>query len=356
MYRKFALACILFIVAFFVGNLVCWHFVTAPTFFSAKGHGDLQRLGYLQPVDLPMGQETDGSNYVEFPDYLKAGANGHFDIITIGDSFSNHGGASHYQDFLATATGWSILHVPNYNFDAVSMYYILDELGYIDQIKPRYVILESVERSVQSRYGNTMLTTPKMDDSSFRKLMSKPMYQQSAQRGQWAPGIMVKANLKLIANKLRFGSHPYRLSQEVDHAMLQRPAFSATGHEQELIFYHDDLQYLVKPLQAEKVNENLNHAAADMRRKGIQLVFFIAPDKFDVYYPLLDEEVQARWPENPTFARMREMDHDYIFIDVLPLFREAIIHGEQDFYWYDDTHWSWKAQKLFCAELVRQLR
>ena len=346
--KKYVWILVTFFGLFFFGNLALWYGYTGKTF---QG-GDLLRLGAILPVPSQT-QRIREKDFIEFPEYLANDCQGTFDILTIGDSFSNITG---YQNDFVTKYDLSVLHVPNHGYDAISLYYMLDKFGYIDRIRPKIVILESVERGIHGSFGTQILSTPTCKDASFRALMKKPMYAQEESAGKgWMPCVMVKANANLLFFKLRFFHHLYRVSNTTNVVPLTRDVFSAEGREHTLIFYNDDLNYLHTPANIDRINENLNAVATSMHAKGIRFVFLPAPDKFDVYYPELTPEAKARWPESPFFDEMRAAKKDYIFIDSQKLLRDAIKNGEKDVYLPDDTHWSWKAGKIVCADIMRQL-
>lgn len=352
--KKYVWILLAFFGLIFLGNFVLWYSYTGKMFSnSAERHGDLLRLGYI----LPVPSETKWLHYdqtrTEFPDYLARGSQGTFDVLTIGDSFSNGTG---YQNEFVTQYHLSVLHVPNHDYDALTLYYMLDKLGYIDRIQPKVVILESVERSIQDRFGKQLLITPPCEDASFRNMMMKPMYAAEAKSRQGiAPGIMMKMNVRCLTEKARFYRHPYRVSYTTNVVPLTRDVFTPAGREHTLIFYNDDLNYLKTSVNIDMVQENLDAVSKSIQQKGIRFVFLPAPDKFDVYYPNLREEDRAQWPENPFFDEMNIKQKEYIFIDSRKLLREAVASGEKDVYWSDDMHWSWKASKIVCAEIMRQL-
>ena len=102
------------------------------------------------------------------------------------------------------------------------------------------------------------------------------------------------------------------------------------------------------------VNQNLNTAARLLKAKGITLIFFVAADKSDLYYPyILNKKGRS---QNPFFQKMRDVQgKEYTYIDTLPILRQALERGEKDVYWLDDLHWSHKGIKIFCDELVKYI-
>ena len=356
--KKYAITLILLLGLFFAGNLVIWYGYNGQSFHGFDGHGDLLRLGNIRPAPSETEQQHDGKVCTRCQDYLTSGSTETFDFLTIGDSFSNDGGGEPYQGVLTQEYHAKVLNLRFEKYDVVSLCKMLSDLGYFDRLGTKVVILECVERNIQPIYGDHYLEFIPYTGDPFQTdfLQANPPTPTAAPtRRQLFPGYMVKTNALLLDTKRQLRNHPYRVSDTTDVVSLTSDVFTPKGREHSLIFYHEDLLYLQRPVNVEMVNANLNHLAAILREKGIRLVFLPAPDKFDVYYPQLPEEWNAQWPENPFFDEMLAAQKDYIFIDSKKLLRAAVANGEQDVYWSDDTHWSWKAHQILSAEIMRQL-
>lgn len=354
--KKYASVLLVIFTTFFLANVLLWNGITGKIFTGHDEHGDLLRLGNLPYATSKTEQITYEKRHTEFKDYIESNSNDSYDVLTIGDSFSNGGGGAYYQDELESAYSLSVLNIPLQHRSPFEVLLTLDHLGYIDRIQPRIIILETVERNMQSNWGKDLSLTTSMDDNFFHSLMTQPEKTATKIVGeQYFPGIMVKTNLFFLQNKIRFFRHPYRLTDTTNAVPLTQNPFTASGREHELIFYNDDLWYQKHPDDCEAINANLNRIAEKLHQRGIQLVFLPGPNKFDVYYPQLTESWKEQWPENPFFDQMNALPKNYIFIDSRKLLREAVANGETDVYWSDDTHWSWKAHPIVCAEIMRQL-
>ena len=107
---------------------------------------------------------------MEFRDYVASGGREHFDVLTIGDSFSNGGGGNYYQDYLADRYGLRVLNVPCEAFgdgNALSILYALQQTGYLAEISPRFVIVESVEHYLADRFNGTLPERPVLSRADF---------------------------------------------------------------------------------------------------------------------------------------------------------------------------------------------
>ena len=347
--RKYVVIIIVLLYMFVVPNFVLWHLVIKDGFTQR----DLIRLG---------GSDTNGpltpnvqysKHHTELSEYIKSGKHESFDVITMGDSFSNGGGRAYYQDYLEDRYGIKTLNMRFQNHCLQDLYILLQS-GMLDELQPRAIILESVERAVQGRLGYREVKsdeiTPKYAKKIFMNVYDKPEPKKLYEG--FMPPLAMNASMRFIYNKLYHIFYPEKLSPEVYVNELGRDFFTNPGRENILQFYYEDLDYITKPLNAVMVNRNLNNAARILREKNIQLVFFAGVDQYDLFYPYVINK-RGR-PENKFFPEMRKVSpKDYVFIDTMKIFREALERGEQDIYWFGDTHWSWKGMQLFCDELVK---
>ena len=334
------IASVLYIIM--IVNLAFWHVIVKPIFIGR----DLNRLGSFA-TNKPITEDIKYSrHHVRLSDYIASGSRESFDILTIGDSFSS--GA--YQDYLVNHYGLKIINANRYlKNHCLADLYLMCASGLIDRISPKFVILESVERSVQDRLGREIIVPDTHSDD-----VKLPTPQQVTISDGFMPPVMFQANARYIYNKFYSFLKPGQLSPEVYITQLDRPFFTNPGQERILLHYCDDLLYLDSPLNADRVNQNLNNAARILKAKGIKLIFFAAADKYDLYYPYIADK--SGRTENPFFTTMREVrGKEYVFVDTMKPLREALERGEKDVYWLNDTHWSHKGIKLVCDELVKYI-
>jgi hypothetical protein len=133
------------ILVFIIINVLCW---TLFTQYSWKGErGDLSRIGYIyiDKYAVCSTQLRVDKPVVDFSDYLNNPSS--VDVITFGDSFSQAIGTNSYQNQIIQNTNYSIINVKPYqaynSFDTFTLFY---NSGLIDEIKPKYIIIEQVER------------------------------------------------------------------------------------------------------------------------------------------------------------------------------------------------------------------
>jgi len=333
-----------------------WHGVVSKIFFSKNDHGDLSRLGSFDTTEAVTKQVRYNTKHVEFEEYLRSGVSEHFDIITIGDSFSNGKGGAYYQDYLTEQYGKTVLNVKTGSYSAVQMLHLLDDLGYLDEIKPKTVILESVERNMQDYFGNVEANTLSTSREAFMKsqlIGNKTEIDAITAEGKLLPSIMVDANMNFIENRIFALCHLGKLSDLVYITQLNRDEFTNLGQENMLLFLNDDLWYLKKQTNYKTINENLNMAADVLAKKKINMIFITAVDKYDLYYPYIKDHQGQQ--ENLFFVEFEKLPKNYTFINTKQILRSLLADGEKDVYWSDDTHWSWKAQQVIVNEVDKNI-
>ena len=343
--RKYVMCVVSLLYVFMILNITLWHCLIKQAFTQ----GDLNRLGSFISTE-PLTQDVKyAKHHTSLREYITSGQKESFDVITIGDSFSS--GA--YQDYLVNQYGIKILNA-GISGNSLEDVYILVKSGIIDEIHPKAIILESVERSVQGRLGMRKTDSEAKSVTEAKELIHRISTKRTSASlsSGLLPPLAVNAAMNFIYNKLSHIIDTERLSPEVYITDLNRNFFTNPGYEHTLLHYYEDLNYLTAPVNTEIVNMNLNHAARILREKNIQLIFFAGVDKYDLYYPYITNHNSR--PENQFFHDMRNVSpKDYVFIDTMKIFREALERGEQDIYWFGDTHWSWKGMQLFCDELVK---
>jgi hypothetical protein len=273
-----------------------------------------------------------------------------FDVVTVGDSFSQ-GGASglnrYYQDYLATSHDVEVLNIPRYpdaaNF--MEQVAILLNSGFLDQVRARYLILETAERNCY-RYGGTidMSRSDPLDVvlAAYRK--ERTLGHEPDEDGPAAlpqVGFINSGNLKWLLYNALYPFSDNAFFAKTYKVPLETSLFSGPRGNS-LLYLNKDVRNLSRYDAATlaRVNENLNRLAVLLRQRGIELYFMPAVDKSNLYRPYVKGD---RYPESQFFEVFRTFDKDYRFIDTKAILAEELEKGEQDIFYLDDTHWSWKA-------------
>jgi hypothetical protein len=347
-YKKWVFVLIGGYLAFIALNLFIWKFYTEDLLtFKKYYNGGLDRMGYIVgSKHYRKPESTLPRKHIENVAYRGQ----HVDVITVGDSFSNvkeNGRDPLYQDWLASVHGLDVLNVqPLKGATELSTVVILLNSGYLDTVKPRFIIVENVERNCVGSFSG------KLDLSETRPLRVVDDYYRKAGYVFNPPdvGFLNTGNFKFILNSILYRFSDKAFFSEVYARDLSRPLFSVEN-DRRLLFFHCDLEYI--PLSTEEniraLNDNFNRVADLLRNKGMTLYFMPAADKYNMYS---DYVVDNPYPKSVFFELLRKMPKRYVLVDTKAILEDEIRRGEKDVYYADDTHWSWKAVKKI-AESMR---
>ena len=356
--KKYIILLIAIVSLFMLGNLILWHGFVKQTFSSGEHHGDMARMGSYAMNKPAIGLFPYKKHHLEMADYIKNGASRQVDVLTIGDSYFNGHSGNYFQDYLTEKYGLNVLNVPSkFQLNALEMLYLLDDLGYLAEIKPRVVVLESVERNIYDRFVAKEVYVPRLTREQFAASF-KPAgesFEDKAVR-QLFPAIMFKANGQYLKNRHYAWKHKKSASSSVGRIELTKNLFSNKGQENVLIYYKDDMQYLKRPkLDAALINKKMETAAAFLKKYNSRLVFMVMVDKFDLYQPFFTKEDAV--DENTFFTDFQAVKgNSYDFCDTKAVLQQAAFRGETDLCWGDDSHFSWKGDQLVGDELVKFLK
>lgn len=345
--KRFVLYLAASLVLFVIVNYLVWKFATEDLLTKKYDGGDLVRMGYL-PGSKEYRKKTDDLpvRHLEMKDYKGQPV----DVLTIGDSFSLGGGEgrnSYYQDYLASINNFSVLNAFPYptgdliaQFSPVSTLAVFYNSGYLDRIKPKYVLLESVVRYCIPRFSQPLRftksdTIPAMDKFYADKIITMDYLPKV--------GFINEGNFKYLYYALmyRFSDNGFR--GLVYKKQLDRSFFSVK-EDKSLILHSEDIQ-CVKLMNSESVksvNETLNQLSDILAAKGIKLYFMPVVDKYDLYSDYIVDNEYAR---NIFFDELRPLARRYTLIDTKAILLDLIRKGEKDIFHADDSHWTWRASQ-----------
>jgi hypothetical protein len=340
------------LTVFVLANLIIWKGWTEVLISPRYEGGDLARLGYISGIKTIRKTYDDlNVRHMEMRDFQ----GGRVDMITIGDSFSVGGGAGrnrYYQDYIATGNDMKVLNIPTYKFETmvfnampVATLAALNNNGWLDRVKPRYVLIESVERYTIPRLVMHFDLNVHVKQEELDRY-----YRNASFDGPINQGVTFinEGNFKFLYYSLMYNFSEHAFRRLVVKTGLTKPMFSGKRGDT-LLFHCDDIQQ--SPLATQQNirigNDNLNTLARQLRKKGITLVFMPVVDKLNLYRPYLKND---GYPKSRFFEEFRALPKEYLFIDTKAILSKAIEDGELDLFHQDDTHWSWKAsQRIFSA-------
>lgn len=314
-------------------------------FYGTKQGGDLMRIGNL--IDSTADYRNNFANAlsedVHYASFFSIGHNKKFDLLTIGDSFSQQKGYG-YQNYLEK-NGVDVLHFDR-PVNAVQLLYDFLNADVLDTLSVKYVLLQSVERYFVQRIS---------DFEKDKKFNIKKYHLDSAivATPRYIPKFFSSSVIKFpLFNFLHLFDDNAFIS-DVYQVKTTEQLFSAG--EKDLLFFAEDLECLDvnnKKENVELLNHELNVLSQELFSKGIKLIVLPSPDKYSVYYNYIEDEFKYARPL--FFDHLSGLNKDYIFINSKQIIKE-LIGSQSDAYFYDDTHWSPHVSKLIAREIVDQI-
>ena len=270
--------------------------------------------------------------------------NNKIDIITIGDSFSNaatQGINPYYQDYIATYNNLNILNIMP-DFGIFNTAVILNNNGILDDIKPKAIILQSVERYAIKVFSQEMdfnKTIPKYEVINSLKKQTNYYLKKDEYIS-----FINNQNLKAFKFNIQFLIYPYgKFSNCIIVPMKQN--FFTSEDSNSLLFHKEDLIFIEKSTveNVKKLNDNLNILAKELAKKNIKLYFMPVVDKYNLYSKyILDNHYQ----KSVFFELLRTLPKEYELIDTKMILEQELEKKIKDLYYSDDTHWSFKASEV----------
>lgn len=355
-FKMFIKIFLVMIVFFFIYNVLAWKFITGDLMSindnkKNYSNGDLARLSYMPLYNIKKKNYTSlPHKHIELTDYT----NQKIDIITFGDSYSNGlmGGKNpFYQDYISSYSGLNVLNIKILKIpgdEYLNTVIGLINSGIIDKINPKIIILESVECEAVRRYSVNVDFDKKLKYNnleSFRNFL----YAKNNRPLNFIEFI-INANYKILYNWIL-----YNLSDNASSSLacinnINTNLFT-TKYDKTLMFYKLDVN-LIKfnsdKSNLNKVNNNLNLLADKLAAKGIKLYFMPCVDKYDLYSKFITNN---KYPQSQFFENLRSLPKKYTFIDTKAILSKEVDKGVKDIYYFDDTHWSWKASEAIFKQV-----
>ncbi|MEI6206729.1 MAG: hypothetical protein WCP20_08105 [Desulfuromonadales bacterium] len=343
-YRRFVTIFILILTLFVGVNYLVWKCWTEVLLTNSRFQGgDLARMGYVP------GSKYYRKNITDLPRQhcnIREYDGRTIDMLTIGDSFSNGGAGGKnrfYQDYIASINGFEVLNIPRYReLDPISTVVVFNNNGLLNRIKPRYLLIGLDEKGAFEMSApmnatlfidNNMLKTYRMIDENIQ-----------------LPDVSFinNGNVKFLINTIAYSISDRAPFGTVLRGSLDRNMFSVPDADR-LLYLRDRRPSTIEELRG--LNNNLNSLADVLALKGTELIFMPCVDKYNLYSDYIKN---SRYPRSIFFEEMRKLPKRYRFIDTRAILAEELRKGEQDIFYADDTHWSWKASKKIFETVMFQ--
>ena len=301
-------------------------------------HGELGRLGKMQFAPEKMNVDVHEKFYTDI-DNLQQLADTTVDVLTVGDSFSQQGVGS-YENFIAMQ-GYSVinLHADQNMFQTA---YDMMNLGVIDSSRVKTIVVECVERYLPNRVTTLKTGNKSVSFSPIGRRNGIGDESVNNKSREWS---LLEARNYLM---LRLG-----LPEPVKHCTLAQPMFSS-NRGKELFFYYEDLNSFSLNQEQQKVAaqniSRINHLADSL---GINIVYLVCPDKYDIYQDLIVDNPYPHKTVNEDFAASHPSPERLLLGKevLMPLVKK----GVKDIFHLSSTHWSYASAQAVASRLVTML-
>ncbi len=314
--------------------------------------GDLMRLGLINSGP----EYTDSIRAGLLPQVYYGGLDDDHllrrdtcDVLVIGDSFSHGGGVGKQGDYVNYLAHDSRLKVVVFTpqdptlSSPVQVAYDILNLGIIDSINVRNLVVQEVERYLVPRHNGFVTTNtaiPRLEKAETEA-------EAPASKQDVSPLLRVKDFLFYHL----FGANP------IFKVKLSRPVFGGEQPDQ-LYFYREDVEigFDVTSNSREKIIDSYQKVIELARVRGVNLIFLVACDKYDLYQDyIIDNPYPAKTLNEDLQQWMPSQDLDY-FVFSKRVLLPYVEQGVKDVYLFNDTHWSPASSRLIAAEIIKKLK
>jgi hypothetical protein len=322
-----------------------------------QDQGDLVRLGYLYSNPSPSKKikaKYSLPKYYKLLSEIDISTVKKFDVITIGDSFSEQDSLG-YKNFLSKA-GTSVLHIDRSisGKNPIQTLIQLMNSNLFDHVKTDYIVLQSIERSFLKRCQkldfdmrinlDQLSKKNKKHRTSLQNIVNMPLNQNLE--------FFSDATLKIPLTNIQycFTDKP-KYSQT--HMALTENANLFSNNPNEILFYQNDITSIKDKNDAEKciaANQTITKINALLMKKNINLILLISPDKYDLYYQYLRNKEKY---QKPLFFKFYdELIKEYHYVPSMKILSNELA-VKKDIYYYDDTHWSPIGAEIIANEISK---
>lgn len=283
-------------------------------------HGDLGKLGQYTFSDdyvVKPSQETGKVYNVGYNDTINDG------ILVIGDSFAQPNGEK-YTNYLAAWSTNKIYNLhPEWGNSPFNRFLFVAN----QQLTPKIVIIESVERSLIYRLLDTHFTLLPQEMIS-ESIIDTVQHVDKSQK----TSLLTETSMWI---KRRMNYHGFE--NPVGETALQVPLFSCEGKEKSLYYYRDDLDYSHSKDTLSLMAAKMDSLFAFANANDIHIYVLIAEDKYDLYQTYIADT--AHWEKTllEDFCPLVQTPYLINSKDTLSKMAAA---GVKDIYYCNDTHWS----------------
>jgi hypothetical protein len=319
------------------------------TFLYNQREGALVRLGYLylnpSPKSIITSQYNLSKRYTLLSE-INLKEKEHFDMITIGDSFSEQDSLG-YKNFIGN-NGLKVLHIDRFISGSNPIQTLINLLNskFFDNVSADYIVLQIVERSFNARINGIdfqrTINIDSLSNQMSRHIEPIPKYDLQ---------FFSDATIKVPITNIQYIFQPKPMfSKTYKYTSISNNLFS--NEPKELLFYQADIDNMkikndsLNIIRFIEVIERVNEKVAKHKMK---LIMLVSPDKYDLYFNhIMDNKHLTK----PLFFQFYEQfGKNYISVESFKILRGKL-ESESDIYFYDDSHWSPIGAKAVADEIL----
>lgn len=327
--------------SFFVGPFMILYFVSL-TYYSHTETPDLLRMGSIPNMYKDFSQTLMPAKTGKV-DLLSKTKKRKYEILTIGDSFSDQEGLG-YNDLLSN--DFSVLHVDRFiSKNQLQTLINLTNGDFFETYDIEYVILQNVERHVIENSKNIRL-----NDKILLSQIDTLVKNHKVKKGTFKNNFFSKMTLKFPFYHLpKFIFQKNYLANGSVYNLHLNTNSLFRNHSDHLLFYYLDLESThINNIKSniDTLNMLLNGISENLLAKNIKLIVLPAPDKYDFYYSYISDK--KNYPKPIFFDLMNSVEKKYIYIDSKKILTSKM---QKDMYFYEESHWSPIAAKILADEI-----
>jgi len=352
-FKKYVKLILISLVIFLSYHVIVWTFYTSRIYNLEKNNyvGDLGRMSYLvNSLDHRI-HNVDLKKRHYYKDNYQ---NQEIDIVTLGDSFFNGGAGgknAYIQDYLATQTNLNILNVLSFDSQQSPIKLIenMIDVGWFKKYKPKYLILETVEKSLPGKFN----LKKELKIGTLKELERK-IQSPGQSLFTYVPQVKIinTANYKLPYFNLMY-NFKEKAQRSVYKLSLNDDYFSVKDSDS-LLCYNEEIEHIeyFTDQKLDEINDKINLLSKKLKEQNVELIFLVAVDKYDLYY---DKIINNKYKKQTFFERFEKLNKDYIFINTKKVLKPLIDNKVLDVFYADDTHWSYKANEAVSSYIKDRL-
>lgn len=315
--------------------------------------GDLIRVGQMferfPNYRDNIHNELEGQTHFEVIDDINTSGKT-IKYFLVGDSFTHD--KNGYKNFLGYLSDEKVasLHLRLLiNDNPIQTLYSLTKTDFFKKNKIEYAVVESVERYLVYR-GNSFDKNLEFVTTQWIEPVAEKDYHFELTDKQFPN----KSIFTLPYNTFRYlrGDEDFDQIYRFD---TKQKLFKIDKNE--VFCYNEDVDLIPDlnwPNNIENLKNALNELQIALEKQNVKLVFLPAPNKFTAYY----DQVSFKNPieKSIILEEIEKAPKKYIYVNPLKSIKEFNDNNRLDFYFYDDTHWSFYGSKAVAAQLISETK